>query len=379
MRIAIVLNTSWNIYNFRMGLIRTLREAGHEVICIAPEDPYTQYLIEDGFHFENVTMDSRGANPVKDMGLTLELYRIYARVKPDLVLHFTIKPNIYGTFAAKMLGIPVINNVCGLGTIFLNDNLVSKVAIEMYRMAFKYPEKIFFQNEEDLNLFLKKGLVQPEITELLPGSGINLDHFKAYQKPEAKEPFTFLLISRLILDKGVLEFIQAVKMLRAEGLNCKFQIMGSKDPLHRRGIAVDIIDSWIEDGLIEYLGVQKDVRPYMNQADCIVLPSYREGASRTLLEAAALKKPIIATDVAGCNNIVLDGLNGYLCKLKDAEDLAAKMQKMYHTPEKIRLEMGEKGRERIEQLFDENLVVNKYLNEVSRINPLNRTFLSKAS
>lgn len=366
MKVAIVLNTSWNIFNFRMGLIKALQEEGHEVVAIAPEDAYSKRLVEAGCSFVNVTMDSRGANPVKDFALTFELLKIYSEVKPDIILHFTIKPNIYGTIAAKLLGIPVINNVCGLGTIFLNENFVSKVAIKMYKLAFRYPKKIFFQNEEDLILFLKKKLVKTEISELLPGSGINLDRFNPSADGRKNEKFTFLLVSRLILDKGILEFIQAVRMVRQLGLNVTFQVMGAKDPQHRRGIAIELIDEWIDSGIIEYLGVQEDVKPFMEQADCIVLPSYREGASRTLLEAAALKKPIIATDVAGCNNIVVDGHNGMLCKLKDAEDLAEKMVKMYHTPEEIRKEMGEKGRERIKLLFDENVVIQKYVTEINK-------------
>ncbi len=187
MKIAIVLNTSWNIYNFRMGLIRSLINQGHEIVAIAPEDEYTPKVVQAGCGFHRITMDSRGANPIKDMGLIIELFRIYRKVKPDIILHFTVKPNIYGTFAARMLKIPTINNVCGLGTVFLNKGLISVIAKVMYKMAFKYPNKVLFQNDEDLNLFIREKLIIMEKTDLVPGSGLDLRRFRP--KKEYKRKF----------------------------------------------------------------------------------------------------------------------------------------------------------------------------------------------
>jgi glycosyltransferase involved in cell wall biosynthesis len=360
MKIAIVLNTSWNIYNFRMNFVKTLIEQGHEVHTIAPEDEYTHFLKEAGCIHHQVKMDSRGANPIKDSLLILELLLIYRRLRPDIILHYTIKPNVYGTLAASMLKIPVINNVCGLGTVFLKNNIVSAIAILLYKFSFRFANKVFFQNPDDLKLFIDKNLVSPDSVDLLPGSGIDLKRFQPVSF-RRNEKFTFLLISRLITDKGILEYIEAVKQLRAAGLDARFQILGSMDPEHKRGIKTDIIREWIDSKIIEYLGTTDDVRQFIQNADCIVLPSYREGTPRTLLEAASSSKPIIATDVPGCNHVVIDNYNGLLCRIKDSKDLAEKMTQMTHF-EQIKLEQfGKNSRLKMEAEYDESIVINKYL------------------
>ncbi|MEM7550596.1 MAG: glycosyltransferase family 4 protein [Bacteroidota bacterium] len=370
MKIAIVLNTSWNIYNFRMGLIKTLISQGAEVHAVAPHDEYSSILEDHGCVYHKVRMDSRGANPVKDLALTLELFKIYQKIKPDIILHFTIKPNIYGTLAAHMLGIPTINNVCGLGTVFLKDNVVSKIAMVLYKWAFKYPNKVFFQNGDDELLFKRNKLIAEGLSEVIPGSGINLSTFKPLDnKVERKKKFTFLLISRLIIDKGVIEYVKAVEILRKRGYEAEFQILGATDTLHKRGIPAHIIDEWTTSGVINYLGTTKDVRKYISEADCVLLPSYREGTPRTLLEAASMKKPIIATDVPGCRNIVQHKYNGLLCKLKDVEDLADKMIEMYHMPLSLRDVLGQNGRKLVEEKFDEQIVIDKYINSLSELKP----------
>jgi glycosyltransferase involved in cell wall biosynthesis len=364
MRIAVVLNTSWNIYNFRRGLIRSFLEKGHEVYTVAPEDDYSVRLVEEGCRFEKVTMDSRGANPIKDFLLIFELLGIYRRIKPDIILHFTIKPNIYGTLAARILNIPSINNVCGLGTVFLKKNIVSFIAVLLYKIAFGFANKIFFQNYEDRDLFLEKKLVDREKVDLIPGSGINLDEFLPQKYPDNKK-FTFLLISRLIYDKGILEYVEAIERLKAAGIEARFEILGAVDYKHKRGIQPKVIYKWLRNNLFEYLGRKEDVRPFIKSADCIVLPSYREGIPRTLLEAASMARPIIATDVAGCRQVVIDGHNGYLCKRADSKDLADKMLKIYRMPVERRKAMGIKGNEKIQCEFDENLVIDKYLGSIN--------------
>lgn len=366
MRIAIVLNTSWNIYNFRMNFVRSLIANGDEVHTIAPVDDYTTLLQQEGCTHHPLRMDSRGANPIKDSALIVELYGIYKKVRPDIILHYTIKPNVYGTIAASLLKIPVINNVCGLGTVFLKDNLVSAFAIILYKISFRFAQKVFFQNPDDLQLFLDKKLVPKHAVDLLPGSGIDLSKFKpmAFQR---NEKFTFLLISRLITDKGVFEFIEAVKKLKREGIQARFQILGAVDPEHKRGIKLPIISEWISSGVIEYLGTSDDVRSHIENADCIVLPSYREGTPRTLLEAASSCKPIIATDVPGCNHVVVDNYNGMLCKLKDSDDLALKMRMMQALDDEQLKRYGLNGRAKIEAEYDESVVINKYLAALSLI------------
>lgn len=366
MKVAIVLNTSWNIYNFRMNLVRSLQAEGHEIHTVAPTDDYTHFLTEAGCIHHAVKMDSRGANPVKDMALIVELYGIYKRVKPDVILHYTIKPNVYGSLAASFLRIPVVNNVCGLGTVFLKDDLLSSIAMFLYRISFKFPRKVFFQNPDDLNLFLDKKLVPRHTVDLLPGSGIDLDRFKPVSF-HRNQKFTFLLISRLITDKGILEYIDAVKKLKAEGLDARFQVLGAIDPEHKRGIKREIVQEWINSGLIEYLGTTKDVRHFIELADCVVLPSYREGTPRTLLEAASSSKPIVATNVPGCNQVVEDNFNGLLCNIKDSADLAAKMRSMASYDDETLKNMGLNGRRKMEAEYDESIVIDKYLHTLTAL------------
>ncbi len=366
MRIAIVLNTSWNIYNFRKGLVETLIHNGHEVFTIAPHDKYSAELSNLGCIHHNVRMDSRGVNPIKDLLLIAELFVKYKRIKPDVILHYTIKPNIYGTIAASLLKIPVINNVCGLGTVFLDKNFASYIAIKLYRFAFRFPKKIFFQNHDDLILFRRKKIVDEKVCGLVPGSGINLDHFQPLAKKN-NEKFTFLLISRLIYDKGIIEYIDAIKELKEKGIDAKFQILGAIDEQHRRGIPKKIIDSWIENDMIEYLGTTSDVRSAISESDCVVLPSYREGTPKTLLEAASMAKPLLATNVPGCSNVVENEVNGFLCKLKDSKDLALQMERMLGLSNEELQNLGLNSRKKVQEKFDEKIVIDAYLNSINKI------------
>lgn len=360
MKVALVVNTSWNIYNFRMNLITSLKANGHEIHTIAPTDSHTPKLIGLGTSHHPLRMDSRGANPIKDTALIFELYGIYKKIKPDVILHYTIKPNVYGTLAAAMLRIPVINNVCGLGTVFLQGGPVSWIAKFLYRVSFRFARKVYFQNPDDLELFINQKLVPENLVDLLPGSGIDLQKFSV-SPFRRNEKFTFLLISRLITDKGVLEYVEAVKKLKAEGMNAKFQILGPIDEKHRRGIRKKVIRSWVDSKTIEYLGTTENVQPYIHQADCVVLPSYREGTPRVLLEAASAAKPIIATDVPGCKQVVENQVNGLLCKLKDADDLADKMRKMSTLDDEQLKRFGKNGRKKMESFFEESRVIEKYI------------------
>jgi glycosyltransferase involved in cell wall biosynthesis len=366
MKIAVVLNTSWNIYNFRMNFVRQLMAQGHEVHTIAPVDDYTQQLREAGCIHHAIKMDSRGANPIKDSALILELFLIYKKVRPDIILHYTIKPNVYGTLAASLLKIPVINNVCGLGTVFLKENLVSAVAILLYRVSFRFASKVFFQNPDDMNLFVNRKLVPAESVDLLPGSGIDLNKFKPAEFKRNKK-FTFLLISRLITDKGILEYIDAVKSLKASGFDAHFQLLGPADPEHKRGIKLDVINEWVKSDTVEYLGSTNDVQKFIHNADCIVLPSYREGTPRTLLEASSSSKPIIATDVPGCNHVVKNYHNGLLCKLKDSNDLAEKMRELAGLDDEVLKTFGINGRLKMEAEYNESIVINKYLHALNQV------------
>jgi glycosyltransferase involved in cell wall biosynthesis len=367
MKIAIVLNTSWNIYNFRYGLVKALLGEGHKVVAVAPRDEYTSKLVEIGCTFEEIKMDSRGANPLKDLALTFELFKIYKRQQPDVILQYTIKPNIYGTFAASLLKIPVINNVCGLGTAFLNKNLVSRIAIAMYKLAFRFPKLVFFQNNDDEKFFLKSKIIRQTKTDVIPGSGIDISRFIPDSRSFVKRPFTFLLISRLIHDKGIVEYIEAIKILKSKGHHVRYQLLGQIDTQHSRGIEKELVDKWIAQDAVEYLGAVEDVRPYINKSHCVVLPSYREGTPRSLLEAASSGKPIVATDVAGCNNVVNHKVNGFLCKAKNAQDLADKMAEMLAQDESSLDKMSKASRHIAESRFDEKIVIDKYLASIATV------------
>jgi len=366
MRIAIVVNTSWNIYNFRLNFVKTLIANGHEVHTIAPKDEFTNLLIKEGCIHHSVKMDSRGTNPIKDAALILRLFFTYLRIKPAIVLHYTIKPNVYGTLAASLLRIPSINNVCGLGTVFLKDDIVSSFAMFLYKKSFCFAKKVFFQNQEDLQLFLDKKLVPAHLVDLLPGSGIDLERFAPLTFTRNKK-FTFLLISRLIIDKGIMEYIEAIRKLKGQGLQARFQLLGAMDSLHKRGIRKEVVKEWIESGVVEYLGTTNDVQQFIRQADCIVLPSYREGTPRSLLEAASSSKPIIATNVPGCKQVVENNYNGLLCNMKDADDLAEKMKCMAGLSDNLLRKMGVNGRTKVEAEYSENIVIDKYIQAINRL------------
>jgi glycosyltransferase involved in cell wall biosynthesis len=285
------------------------------------------------------------------------------------VLHFTIKPNIYGTLAARLAGIPSINNVSGLGTVFLIENLVSKVARGLYRLAFRYPHKVFFQNNDDRELFIRYGLIRPERTGLVPGSGVDLARFQPQEgvgRP-AGAPFTFLMVARVLYEKGIVEYFEAARQVQAAlGVDkVRFQLLGSVDEAGGIGVPRATFEQWLADGAIDYLGTSDNVAEHLHRADCVVLPSYREGTPKTLLEAAACGKPLLTTDVPGCRETVQHGRNGYLCQVRDAADLAAKLRDMAQLSPARLAAMGQASRELAEEKFDEKLVLSQYLAAVT--------------
>ncbi|MBC6991064.1 glycosyltransferase family 4 protein [Hymenobacter sp. BT491] len=368
MRVAIVINTSWNIWNFRRSLVKALQAAGHEVLAIAPPDAYSARLeTELGCRYVPIVMENKGTNPVKDALLTRRFYQIYRRERPDVVLQYTIKPNIYGTLAARIAGIPSINNVSGLGTVFIIKNLVSRVALGLYRFAFQFPYRVFFQNDDDRQLFLQNGLVRPGITDLLPGSGIDTERFQPAAQFVRNEPFTFLMIARVLYEKGVEEYFEAARLVRAAVPGTRVQLLGGIDESGNIGVKQAVLEEWLQAGNVEYLGTSDNVAEHIRRADCVVLPSYREGTPKTLLEAAAMGKPIVTTDVPGCRETVVNGLNGLLCKVRNAADLAEKMQQVLHLAPTQLAAMGKASRQLAEQKFDERIVLEKYLRLVSEV------------
>ena len=361
----ITINTSWNIFNFRVGLLKALQKEGYKIVCVAPYDDYSKKLEELGFEYYEIKMNNKGTNPVEDMKLIRDYYALYKKINPDVILQYTIKPNIYGSIAARLLGKNVISNISGLGTVFLNDNLSSKIARWLYKVSL-VNNKLFFQNSEDKNLFVKNGLVKETQTDLLPGSGINTDIYKPSEDIEANEKLTFMMIARLVRDKGIGEYIEAIKIIKQKYQNVEFKLLGSLYPGNPTAVSQDELNSWIDEGLINYLGHSDDVKSEILKVDCVVLPSYREGLSRVLLEAGALAKPIVTTNTPGCKDVVDDNINGFLCEVKSSSSLADAMEKMINLSNKDRKAMGQKSREKIIGEFDEKLVIEKYNIEINK-------------
>lgn len=372
MKIGLVANTAWNIYNFRVPLIRALEAQGHKVITVAPPDAFAERLEKIGITYHPIKMDAKGTNPITDLKLTHQLFRLYKRHGLEFVLHYTIKPNIYGTLAARMAGIKTINNVTGLGTTFLRDTFSSKVARLLYRFTFSFPECVFFQNDDDRQLFLKQGLVSEKKSKLIPGSGLDTRHFHTYVREPYDQTFTFLMIARVLYDKGILEYISAIRKLKQEGSRARFLLLGKINEDKGLGVSRAQIQAWEDEGLIKYLGVTDDVRPYIEQAHCVVLPSYREGTPRTLLEAASMYRPIVTTCVPGCRETVREGYNGFFCEVKNAESLKQAMHRMEQLELAERLQMGENSRCLVEEKFAMERIIQHYKEALELACPLRK-------
>ncbi|OGB22572.1 MAG: glycosyl transferase [Burkholderiales bacterium RIFCSPLOWO2_02_FULL_57_36] len=367
-KIVISVNTAWNIHNFRAGLVKAMIRHGYEVMVVAPDDEYAPRLNDLGCRFIGMPMDNNGTHPGRDFSLLMRYLRVLRSVRPMAYLGYTIKPNVYGSIAAQALGIPVINNIAGLGTTFINKTFLTYLVRELYRFSLRRSRRVFFQNADDQGLFVQAGLVRQEITDRLPGSGIDLAHYLPAPPSSMRERcFRFLLISRMLKDKGIEEFVAAATIVLQRIPAIQFQLLGFVDKDNSNAISLERIRCWEKNGLIQYLGKTDDVRPYLANADCIVLPSYREGVPRSLLEAAAMARPIIATDVVGCQDIVDDHVNGLLCQVRNAHDLAEKMMHMMRLSPEKRLDMGAAGRRKVTAQFDENIVIRKYLDMIDEI------------
>jgi glycosyltransferase involved in cell wall biosynthesis len=312
-----------------------------------------------------IQIDRSGLNPWADLQLLGRYRNVLKRLRPAAYLGYTIKPNVYGSLAAGSLGIPAIPNVSGLGTAFIRNGALQQVVTRLYRLAFRRAPVVFFQNEEDRRLFVERRLVRSGQSRVIPGSGVDLNRFKP--TPPADGPPTFLLVGRLLRDKGVGEFVEAARLLRRDIPRARFHLLGPIDEGNRTAIAKAELDSWVRGGVVEYLGTTDDVRPFIAAATAIVLPSYREGLPRSLLEAAAMERPLIATDVPGCREVVEDGSNGYLCRVRDPASLAAAMKRLAELPDEDRLAMGQASRKQVQERFSEEFLIRAYLNVLSEL------------
>ncbi|MBO6775826.1 MAG: glycosyltransferase family 4 protein [Marinibacterium sp.] len=354
------VNAAWNIWNFRRPLVEALASDGHRITVLAPPDDAVPELERLGCRVRPLEMSVKGLNPIEDLKLQRRFGRIFREERPDAVLSYTIKNNIFGARAAKPDDVPFLPNVTGLGTAFLSGKLLQTVTEQLYRRSFAALPAVFFQNQDDRDLFLDRRLVKGQQARLLPGSGIDLERFAPAATPAPDEPPAFLMIARLLRDKGVVEFVDAARRVKARHPHARFQLLGAVGSENRSAIGRETLDAWVAEGVVEYLGTTNDVRPAISAASCVVLPSYREGAPRTLIEAAAMARPLIATDVPGCRAVVDRDVSGYLCDVRSAESLAASMERFLAlTPEEQRA-MGAAGRTKMERKYDQRLVVDAY-------------------
>ena len=370
--IVMAANTSWNLVNFRGNIIAEMRAQGYRVVAIAPRDAHTEQLVQMGVEFHALDFRSSAISPTRDALLLFRYIALLRALRPVLFLGFTIRPNIYGSLAARLLGIQVINNVSGLGTAFIKQGPITHIVSALYRLAFRSSATVFFQNDEDRKHFISRRIVNPAQARLLPGSGVDLERFSPAVLPKGA-PLVFLLIARLLWDKGVQEYVDAAAIVKRQYPDARFQILGLADVDNRTAVPRAMLDRWINQGLIEHLGATDDVRPAIAASDCVVLPSYREGLPRALLEASAMARPIVATDVPGVRDVVEHGTTGLLCEVRSAEALAGAVLAMIELGPEQRQEMGKKGRERVVRLFSIHEVTRRYLGAIKDALPqLNR-------
>jgi glycosyltransferase involved in cell wall biosynthesis len=358
--------------HFRLGLMAALLKHKHEVAAAASFDGGESLLREWGVRCHPLTRIQRGGlNPLEELRCVWELCRLYRLERPDLILHYTIKPNIYGSLAAALAGIESISTISGAGYAFMQAGLLNLLAGKLYKIALRFPARVFFQNRDDRDFFIARGLVQPDKTLTVPGSGVNLDHF-APQPGSAcgnsgEGKTVFLFVGRLLWDKGLGDFAEAAGSVRQSFPHAEFRVLGRVDQGNPAAVPQEMLDRWEKEDKIRYLGFVQDVRPVLCDSDVVVLPSYREGLPRSLLEAMAMGKPIITTDAVGCREVIEDGKNGFMVPVKNLPALAAAMAQMLTIGEDRRRDMGRYGRRKAAREFDEDFVVQAYLQEIYKI------------
>lgn len=369
MRIAIVANTAWYIANFRLGFMRSLRAAGYQVSAICPAGEGLQQISDAGFDHFAFKLEGKSINPLRELGSVLSLRSALKQAAPDVILSHTPKGNIYASFARRGLGIRQIAGVSGLGSSFIRQDWLTRIVMQLYKLTFGGMDRVFFENPTDQGIFLQHGLVSAAQAQGIPGLGVDLAHFASVPVPQLTQPGApvFLMIARLLGDKGVREYAAAAHAVRLRHAHARFQLLGSLDASNPTAITADELANWTSDGTIDYLGYTADVRPYIAAAHCVVLPSYREGMSRTLLEAAAVGRALVASDVPGCREAIDVGVNGLLCEARSTESLSAALAQICTLPEARLIQMGEASRSKAQAQFSEAMVTATYLRSLEQL------------
>jgi glycosyltransferase involved in cell wall biosynthesis len=364
MGIILFANTDWYLYNFRRSLALSLRDSGHELLLISPPGPYGERLRALGLRWKPLPMDRRSLNPLREAAFLWHLWRLFRREKPDLVHGFTIKCAVYGSLAARLSGVPArVNAVAGMGYVFTSQDAKARLLRPLVRSLLKLAlggrgARLILQNPDDVALFEQARLVDAEQVRLIPGSGVDCSRFAA--AISARESFgnrpRVLLPARLLWDKGIAEFIAAIRRLQGEGRDVEFLLAGDPDPGNPAAVPETALHGWVEEGLVRWLGHVDDMPALFASVDMVVLPSYREGLPKGLIEAAACALPLVTTDVPGCREVVTDGIDGLLVPARDADSLAIAIARLLDDPVLAR-KLGEAARTKALAMFDERIVI----------------------
>ncbi len=351
-------NSDVAIYTYRRELAEQLLQSGHTVTVISPYGALIEDLKKMGCAYYETELDRHGTNPAKDLQLMRSYRKILKEIKPDYVFTYTIKPNIWGAWACKTLNIPCVANITGLGTAVENSGLLQKITVALYRIAFRKIQTIFFQNKENMEFFYERNLYRDK-HKLLPGSGVNLERFLPAEYP-SEETVEFVFISRIMKEKGIDQYLEAAEILRDKYPHTRFHVCGPCEEAYE-----DRLADLHEKGTIIYHGTVKDIQTILKTVHCTVHPTYYpEGLSNVLLESCACARPIITTDRAGCREVVEDGVNGYVVKQQDTEDLIRCLEKFLALSHEEKAQLGLAGREKVEREFDRNIVIRAYFEEM---------------
>lgn len=352
MKVALVINSSGGLFNFRKDLIIELMKEGHEVVALTPFEARMDQLRELGIRLIETPIDRRGINPVADQKLIRLYEHILSKEKPDIVVTYTIKPNVYAGLVCRHRKIPYVVNVTGLGTAFENGGLLKKVVVVLNRVALKKAKCVFFENSVNRNQFVENKIVPENKTVVLNGAGVNVDYYTFEPLRNNDGHTRFLFMGRVMKEKGINELLAAMERLVREGFNCSLDVLGNYEEGYD-----DIIKKGEKAGWLHYHGYQKDVKPFIHNAHCFVLPSYHEGMANTNLESAASGRPVITSNIPGCREAVIPGVSGFVCEPKDTDSLYMAMRSFIQMSFEEKIEMGKAGRRHMEDVFDKRKVV----------------------